>query len=177
MLLGGMATAQEHPRTFYGGRGRPSQGALNEPDVPAATPRWRLDIRGALRQETWSPERGSFSDPHVLSDARRLFYIREGKLHAVDARTGGQLWTYGVGKGARLEVGAGGLVIVAGRGSVPGLDARTDRVRWQHPYRAPVVSRRSPSTATFSPSSSASGLSPTSWRRAGSVGASADSSG
>ncbi len=120
-LLGGMATAQEmHPRTSYGGRGKPSQNVASfKADVPTATPRWRLDIRGALRQEPWSPEGGSFSDPYVLSGKQRLFYIRAGELRVVDVRTGRQLWAFGVVQGARLEVGADHLIVV-GRGTSTG---------------------------------------------------------
>ena len=118
VLLSMFAAAQGevHPRTFYDGRGEPSQVAIKT-DVPTATPRWQLNIRGALRQETWSPERGSFSDPYVLSDERRLFYIRAGELHAVDAKTGRQVWAFPVGK-ARLAVGADPLLVVAQRRDV-----------------------------------------------------------
>lgn len=138
VLLSMVVSAQEvHPRTVYDGRGRPDgNAASSSTGVPTATPRWRLDLRGALRQETWSPARGSFSDPHVLSDVRRLFYIREGEFHAVAANTGGQLWTYSVGKGARFEVVPGYLIVVSHR-TVHNLDAQTGEVRWRRRYRAP----------------------------------------
>lgn len=137
-LLGSTATTQEvHPRTSYDGRGRPSHIASSEADVPVATPRWRLDISGALRRENWSSEGGSFPDPYVLSDERRLFYIRGSKLHAVDAQTGEQLWTFVVVGQTRLEVGADHLLVMVGQGTVRALDARTGAVRWQRTYHAP----------------------------------------
>ncbi len=143
LLLSAAATGQGvHPRTFYDGRGEPGRYSardtgVHDIGVPAATPLWGLDLRGALRQETWSPETGQVSDPYVVSDSRRLFFVRAGKLRALGARTGRQLWTFNVTGPVRFEVRAGSLVVV-GQRSVYGLNARTGRVRWSRSYRAPV---------------------------------------
>lgn len=139
LLVSSFTAAQGvmHPRASYDGRGKPSQNVSGfGADVPVATPRWRLDIRGALRQETWSPERGSFSDPYVLRGERRLFYIRGDKLYALDAQTGKQLWAFGGAGQARLEV-SGSYLIVVGRGTLHVLDARTGEVWWRQAYRTP----------------------------------------
>lgn len=143
LLLSAAATGQEvHPRTFYDGRGEPGRYSardtgVHDIGVSAVTPLWTLDLRGALRQETWSPETGQVSDPYVANDSRRLFFVRAGKLRAREARTGKQLWTFGVTGPVQFEVRAGSLVIV-GRRTIYVLNSRTGRVRWSRSYRAPV---------------------------------------
>ena len=138
LFLSAVAAGQEvGPSTFYDGGGGPTRDNARDTGAPVSTPLWTLDLRGALRQETWSSETGLVSDPYIVSDSRRLFFVRAGKLRALDARTGKQLWAFGVTGSVQVEVSAGSLVIV-GRRTVYVLEPRTGRVRWSRSYRIPV---------------------------------------
>lgn len=97
--------------------------------MPAAQPLWRLDI--------WRYEAGaSSSNPDIVSDDARVYFVQQGLVKAIEAETGQQLWTFEVGKWVKLEVGVGYLIVVR-QEAVYVLDARTGVVRWRQTYRTP----------------------------------------
>ncbi|QRX90469.1 protein kinase domain-containing protein [Streptomyces noursei] len=75
----------------------------------------------------------------ALADDQRVYTVRtDGKVHAVDGRTGKERWTASpTGTGApHLEFAGGSLVVTMDNGGrFQGLDASTGDVRWQAPVK------------------------------------------
>ncbi|MFG2289698.1 PQQ-binding-like beta-propeller repeat protein [Streptomyces sp. NPDC048595] len=73
----------------------------------------------------------------ALADDERVYTVRtDGKVHALDGRTGKELWAASpTGSDApRLESVHGSLLVTTGaRGRVQGLDTSTGKVRWKSP--------------------------------------------
>lgn len=117
LLLAAPATAQAEPLP----RTKPVHP--QEQVTPTAQSLWRLDIR---RHE---PAK-DFPGPRVVSDEARVFYLQQGQVKAVDAKTGRQLWAFQTGKGAQLKYTSGWLFAIAQSGTVVALEPETGRVRW-----------------------------------------------
>ena len=71
-----------------------------------------------------------FLGERVVSDEARVFYLQGGRVKAVDAATGRQLWTYQIGKWAQLKYGSGWLLAITHGGKVVALEPQTGRIRW-----------------------------------------------
>lgn len=109
-------------------------GGVQAWDAARGGLRWE---RGGAQTEFESPDSG----PTVVD--RAVYYQGGGLLHAVDALTGAELWSYPVGEsGAAGSVPTGpvvadGVVHLTAGTRVVALDARTGRERWH--FDAPAV--------------------------------------